>query len=450
MGKESEIGAHGHAHEWHAHVFDARQPSLRRRESPRMSSSLHILVLGAGHANIQLVQALARWRPGKGPRDLVVTLVNPTESVLYSGRVPSCISGGSAASAEIRIPKLLSTANPHVLFHFVLGSVEAIDATARTARIRHGVDGTLSEHAPPQVQDLSYDIVCIDVGCSSRGLHDIPGALGSVLPTRPLVELLRLLDMREETMTGQLSANERTVFTCVVVGAGLGGCELAMALRARWSRGPLAGKVSITVLSRSNEIEHRVIGYKLGTLGISVACGVEVHRLSDGVLECSAAGTPKTIPADVVVFATGVMPHPFFADQARTGSAALGFLTPEGFVAVDRTLTSVAHPATCFAAGDCAQLLVREPDGSLVRLDLPKSGVVAVRQAETLIANVLRAVEGHSPDTFAAYVPQRSWLQIVNCGDGTAIALWGTRTFGPSSWVYKWKELLDGQWMRRF
>jgi selenide,water dikinase len=110
-------------------------------------------------------------------------------------------------------------------------------------------------------------------------------------------------------------------------------------------------------------------------------------------------------------------------------------------VRTDAGLQVLGHPGL-FAAGDC---------GVIADRPRPPSGVWAVRAAPALAANLGRHLEGRP---LRVWRPQARALQLL--GDGgvgpggpRALACWGPLVFGPSRWLWRWKESLDQAFLRR-
>jgi selenide,water dikinase len=109
--------------------------------------------------------------------------------------------------------------------------------------------------------------------------------------------------------------------------------------------------------------------------------------------------------------------------------------SPQGFLQVDRTLR-VSEDVPVFAAGDIADF--PEP--------IAKAGVYAVRQGPILWHNLRAVLTGHP---LKVYEPQRDFLTLLACGDGTAILDykgWAIR----SRWAWWLKCAIDKAFVRRF
>jgi selenide,water dikinase len=107
-----------------------------------------------------------------------------------------------------------------------------------------------------------------------------------------------------------------------------------------------------------------------------------------------------------------------------------------GFLLVKDTLQSTSHPHV-FAAGDVA---------TMQNHPRPKAGVFAVRQGPPLFENLQAFLKGESLKPFT---PQKQYLNIIDTGDGSAIASRGPFTF-ESKLMRAWKDRIDQKFMSLF
>ena len=117
------------------------------------------------------------------------------------------------------------------------------------------------------------------------------------------------------------------------------------------------------------------------------------------------------------------------------GSSGLA-LDEGGFVATGPTLQSTSHPDV-FAAGDVASRI------DVVR---PRSGVYAVRAGPPLEANLRLQIGG---GTLLPYQPQPRSLNLLACGNRSAIASWGEWSI-QGGWVWRWKDNIDREFVGRY
>ena len=111
-------------------------------------------------------------------------------------------------------------------------------------------------------------------------------------------------------------------------------------------------------------------------------------------------------------------------------------MNDRGFIATDRCLRSTSG-FPVFAVGDT---------GTMIAEPVPKAGVYAVRQGPILWQNVGRLLAGQS---LREYVPQRSFLKLINRGDGYAIGQWKGFSFS-GKWVMRLKDSIDTRFMEMF
>lgn len=114
----------------------------------------------------------------------------------------------------------------------------------------------------------------------------------------------------------------------------------------------------------------------------------------------------RDVAADLVLWATGAAPAPILDTIALPKDA-------RGFLETTASLQSPADPAV-FAAGDA---------GTPRHAPVPKAGVHAVRQGPVLLENLRRVVDGAEP---RPYTPQRTFMKLLNTGDGRQSANGGT------------------------
>lgn len=335
--------------------------------------------MGAGHAHAALLAAAAA-APLYGAR---VTVVSPAAAQLYSGMLPGVIAGhyrAEEASFDVAALALRAFAD------FVPGEVRSLDAARRAATLADG-------------RELRYDLLSLDVG-SVVGAP-VPGSAEHAVPLKPFDAFLQRLGAAR--------------FRSVAIAGGVGGAEIALALRHRGAAVTLFSSRPLLAALR-RELRRRGVDYREG---------IAIEGIEPGPVVLWGASRQEF---DLVLWATGAAAQPWLS---RSGLAA----DDAGFVLVDDTLRSVSHPEV-FATGDCATL--REHP-------VPRSGVYAVRQAATLEAN-LRAVLGGGE--LQPYRPQPRALLLVTCGARYAVASWGGLS-AKGRWAWWWKNRIDRRWLRR-
>ena len=357
-----------------------------------------LLLLGGGHAHVQVLHALMR-QPLPG---IEVLLATPYARQMYSGMVPGLVAGRYRTDdCVIPLEPLAVAAG----VRFIRTAAVALDAAARQVRLADG-------------QLLPYDILSIDTG-PVIDRDAIPGAREHGLFVRPIEDFVQQLDALFE----RAAAGARHI---AVLGGGAAGFELVLALRARLSAArltlvtggpaPLAGYPPRVLCLAAATLQAR------GVAVLEVAC----TALDAGGLQL---GGGARLDCDVALLAVGASAP---AWPAGSGLA----LDAQGFIATGPTLQSLSHPEV-FAAGDVAS----RPDAPH-----PRSGVYAVRAGPPLALNLRRFAAGQS---LATYRPQRRTLNLLACGDGSAIAVWGGGS-AQGRWVWRWKDRIDRGFIARY
>lgn len=373
-----------------------------------------LLLIGAGHAHVQVLARLAQFRPA----DLDVTVLSPYPWQTYSGMVPGLIAGRySATDCQIPLEPLIKAAGAR----WVPGRCTGLDTASRTVQLA-AAGGERERPAR-----LGYDRLSLDTGAviDRQKLESaMPGAAAHALIVRPMEAFTALWPQVLEL------ARSRPV-SVVVIGAGAAGLELLMAAEQRLRRDGAAG-ARFTLLTGGAEVAasypegvRRRVLRQLKARGITVlreACtGVEAGqvRLSGGA----------TLACDVPVVAIGT-----HAPAWLQGSGLA--LSDAGHVQVNASQQSTSHPEV-FAAGDVA-----------TRADAPhpKSGVYAVRAGPVLAANLLAAHQGQPLKTWQ---PPRRTLNLLSCGAGHAIASWGP-LHAEGAWAWYWKDRIDRAFMAKY
>ncbi len=370
---------------------------------PNTPVETDILLLGAGHAHVEVLRRFA-LKPEPGVR---LTLVGREPETPYSGMLPGLIRGDyTTDQAHIDLAPLAAVAGARL----ILAEATALHLDTRS----------LSVNGRP---DLSFDLLSIDIG----GIPAMPDGGGTPampdgggIPVKPIGRFLDQLH--------HLEANVPPDARIAVVGGGPGGVELALALAHRFKGAPGIVLVSATSgpLEAAPPGARRAARAALVDAGVALVSGVTAGAIAGGVLPLSD-GTSLDVAA--ALWATGVVGPAFLAASGLDCDAA-------GCVKVAATLRSLSH-AFVFAAGDCAAL-----EGN----PRPKSGVWAVRAGAPLAENLRRAAR-HRP--LRHWRPQRDALVILGLGGDRAVA-WRNGMAVSGGLVWRLKDWIDRRWMRMY
>ena len=375
----------------------------------------HLVLAGGGHSHVLVLQLWLR-RPALRPPHTRISLVSRQPRALYSGLLSALIAERvTRPQASIDLQRLCRLAG----VTFRQAEIIGLDPRAQLLWLR--------DQAP-----LGFDLLSLDVGAVVDGnaqqlglpspnramAAEVVQPRGSVagtetsaaateapaleLPIKPLEPLLARLE--------QLPAGRELRLR----GGGAAAVELALALKARGHpcRLLLRGK-----------------GLRLGNAAAA--------RAAERLLQ--QAGIPlqrqasATAPADLLC--TGSRAPAWLAAAGLPVQAHTGRLLTEASLQVR------GHPQL-FACGDCA-VVAAQPR--------PAAGVWAVRAADTLARNLHRRLS-QPPRPLSNWRPPPWALQLLGDPGATprAIAWWGPLSWGPSTWLWRWKQRIDRRFVASF
>lgn len=293
-----------------------------------MTTTPHILVLGAGYAGLTAAKLVAKRTSA------TVTLVNNRDRFVERMRNHQLASGQRVR--HVPLHEVLKGTGVRL----VVDQVTRIDPAQRQVELKNGA------------QPIDYDLLVYALG-SWVDLDSVPGA----------AEHAHGVAVAEQA--AQLRDRMRTTGTVAVVGAGPTGIETATELAEtypdRTVRLVTGGALGDMLSERGREHLHRVAD----RLGIQVWEHAKVAKVGgDGLM--LADGTH--VAADTVAWTTGFK-APELARDA--GLAVDG----RGRLLVDATMRSESHPEV-YGIGDAAAACNK--DGKVMRMGCGPAGLAAV------------------------------------------------------------------------
>ncbi|MGE0348058.1 FAD-dependent oxidoreductase [Hydrogenophaga sp.] len=373
-----------------------------------------LLLLGAGHAHLQVLAHLADHHPA----DLDVTVLTPYPHQVYSGMTPGYVAGRYTED-EGRVPlePLLRATGAR----WVQGRCDGIDTAAQTVRVA-AVQG-----APDTPATLPYNLLSIDTGAvldRTRLEDEMPGAATHALPIRPIEAFTALWPQ-------VMALAQRQAVSLAVVGAGAGGIELVFAAEQALRLHGQPGARFTLVTGGPEVADNYSPGVQRRALRQLRRRGITVLReactgISEGEVHL---GNGARLACDVPLLAIGT-----HAPAWLQGSGLA--LSDSGHVLVNACQQSTSH-ANVFAAGDVCS-----------RIDQPhaRSGVYAVRAGPPLAHNLLAA---HGGQALRPHHPPRHTLNLLSCGTGHAIASYGP-LHAEGAWAWWWKDRIDRAFVTRY
>lgn len=363
----------------------------------------HVVLLGVGHTNAHIVRM---WAMSPLP-DTDLTCISDSGVATYSGYLPAVLAGQLPPEAmEIDLVRICAAAGARLI-------------TERVTGLDRGRRELLFEGRPP----VLYDVLSIGVGSVPEMPTD-----GAVSPNLVPIKPMRSFGDRLATAVKRCGVGDESL-QVVVVGGGAAGVEVSQCLPARLKELTSRG-CQVTLVNRNGELLPGCapstadrVQTLMNERGHAVLNHNSVVRIDDHSVTLQ---TGTVLPADVVIWATA----------ATAPSLLSGMDLPKderGFLLTDDTLRSTSTDPV-FAVGDTGTI-----DGT----DLPKAGVYAVRQGPVLWDNIRRQLDGQP---LASYRPQRSFLKLLNMGDGRAVGEWHGFTF-VGRWVMTLKQRIDQKFM---
>lgn len=380
-----------------------------------------LLLIGGGHSHALVLKEFAR-KPL--PADVQITLVSNSRWAPYSGMLPGYVAGHySHSEVHIDLQHLANAAGAKL--H--IAAATGIDRIARRVTCSDGAS-------------LPYDFSSINIGAAP-----LLQQAASADPFSVAVKPVPLFDQHWLALRAKVRALTWPISPiCIaIVGGGAGGVELLLAMQYRlhtellgqgWTLAEARQAVVFDLLTQgagilpthSSAVQKRFEAV-LAQRGVAIYRNAEVLAVQQGRIH-TRSGLPVT--ADAVFWATQVGAPPWLT---ATGLA----LDSKGFIQVNTALQSVNDPRV-FAAGDIAAIA-----GYPL---LPKAGVIAVRQARPLAANLRHVLVGKA---LLQYRPQSRWLALISTGNRYAIASYGKVGWG-GAWLWHWKDWIDRRFMQGF
>ncbi len=365
----------------------------------------HVVLVGAGNAHLVF---LRRWRMSPWP-GVAVTLVSEFAEIPYSAMVPGHIAGDYRwDEITLDLVRFCRSAGAR----FVAARVTAVDAAQRLVQLKDRAA-------------ISYDVLSLGLGSLPAEPNGCANGEWSFF-MRPLGPFTQQLERLETSLR-----DSPRPFHLVVVGGGVSGCELSLAIQKRLAK---FADVRLTLLQSNRQLlpsfpdrAARLMTQRLRDAGLAVrleACvvggGPDRLRLSSG----------EEIACDGVLWATPAAPP----DCLRSSGLSID---GSGFLRVGETLQSLSHTEV-FGTGDCVTFTPRPT--------LPRNGVHAVRQGRVLFDNV-RELLHERP--LAPFQPQWNCLCLMNTADGAAILSYGPFAI-KTGFVRRLKNRIDRAWLDSF
>jgi selenide,water dikinase len=366
-----------------------------------------LLLVGIGHANLQILEAMV----DEPQPDIELVAVSMSDKHHYSGMVPGYLRGGYREDQiAFDLPNSVAAAGGKLIQCPAVG----VDPGEQTISLEDG-------------REVHYDLVSFNLGSRAAG-QDSPGIAENAVRVKPMSEAVRL----KRKMVRLRDTSSPEAQRVAVVGGGAAGFEVACGIAEFLDVAGRAREVSLVeasdqILSGYTDRFRRKGESILGRKDIRVYLG---HRVSAVHPEDIELEDGSRVPSHLTVWLTGATADPMFRDSGLE-------VDERGFLLVDDSLRSVSD-GRVFAVGDCATL-ANYPK-------TPKAGVYSVRQGPVLWRSLLATINETSPPS---YKPQSAFLSILNTCDGRSL-LWHRGMISYSRWAWWLKDRIDRSFMAKY
>ncbi|MGH7532771.1 MAG: NAD(P)/FAD-dependent oxidoreductase [Gemmatimonadales bacterium] len=360
-----------------------------------------LVLVGAGHAHLAVLDALARHPI----EEIETTIVSTDPRQFHPALLPEVIRGTAPfESITVDVAALARRAGARIQ----VATATGLDRDRREVRLGDGMP-------------LRYDVVSIATGAGLIGA-DREGVRTWALMSRPAAEAAAM----GPALDGLVRRKAGDSIHLAVVGGGADAIELALAARTRLSSG--GGQVRTAILAEDERllsgwpgVDGVAMGALLTSRGVVVRVGTVVESVAAGELVLRGR---ERVPADAVIWANAPAPLPFARASGLAADQA-------GAIRADAWLRSVDDPLV-FAAGHVATVDGRPVD--------------PIRSGSILAHNLLCVCTGAGP--LRKYVHRRRPL-LLTTGAGRARFAWGPLSL-EAGWIKAIKGRRDTAYIARF
>lgn len=349
-----------------------------RNASTTAAASPHIVLVGGGHAHMEVLRMMAK----EPIHEAKVTLVSDVTHATYAGMLPEVITGKvKLERAIIDLRKMCQDAGAE----FLQGKVCGLNLAERFLSLDRGAT-------------LSFRLLSMNIG-SRPAFSDDPSVTQHAWPMKPIEIFLGRLE------TFIATHKEGETRTVVVVGGGKSAVELVCSLRER-----LLSDVILHIVQPNDRFleEHRretgeIALRVLESKKIVIHLDEYVTEVNERSIMCESG---LEIPADVIIWAARAEPA-----AQWLGPAGLA-VDSHGYMQIRETLQSVSHTFV-FGAGEIA---------SHQGCYYPRTARISILQGPLLYRNLKQWIEGGKLEAFKCSSLSRDFIFT---GTGTAIVQTG-------------------------
>lgn len=355
-------------------------------------TSLKILLIGSGHAHLEVINGLTKSETEKHQ----FILVSPFSETYYSGLIPRLLTG-EIEPQDLTILSADYAKSKGLLF--IQDSLASVDQIQKNVTLKSG-------------QILTYDILSINIGGTPIVIPT--EAPFQTINLRPFDQFLPRWKEVQKICSKCLNP------TFVVIGGGSAAVEIATALRIRLNKNQ-AFKSEIHLITQSSRLcvnykekISKAIHKNLVEMKIQVHFDEKVDLIHSKYILLKNNAQLKF---DLVFVVTSTKPSNLLNDQSDSTLRISPFV---------------------FAVGDAIQMK-NEPQ-------LPRSGVIAIQQGRHLLESLRRILNGQKPLSFKIKSKQ---INILISKENSARLIWGPLHF-EGALALKIKNWIDQNYIKKF
>ena len=367
----------------------------------KVPKSQVLVLIGAGHANIQVLKHLTM----KSYEGLQTILINNSYSSLYSGMIPGLIENYyKFEDASIDLPKLCKNSES-IFIHD-----EIIKLDEKNNYIY------LKSHPA-----IKYTVMSLNVGSQSKIKNLDISKDAHIIKVKPISNLYNQVNLINNLI------KKKELVSCSVIGGGVAGVEIAFALQSRF-KDNIKIKIFLNKKHLENNISRQTFKRLLNLLDKNNIdfINTEIIAIKDRFIEDKDKNRYQT---NISIISTGAMSLSWVINSELN-------LDEEGFIKVNSYLQSENYK-NIFATGDIASLNFAKRQ---------KSGVMAVRQGEKLKKNIFKFLLNKN---LCSFKPPSNWLYLIGVGNQNAVMNWRQVSLSGSL-VWKLKEFIDRRFIKKF
>jgi len=293
----------------------------------------NVLIIGAVALGPKAACRFKRIEP-----DSNVIMVDQSDLISYGGcGIPYFISGDVSDAAQLQETSFHMVRD--VKFFQDAKDIEvrintrvlSIDRERKTVKTRHVISG--------EEEILSYDKLVLATGSKPR---QIPISGMDLEGIYTVTDLHKAIAIKQEISKGKVGK-------AVIIGAGFIGLEMAEALVDLWG-------IETDIVEITNQVLPGIISYNLAKMvqhhleenGVSVYFNEKVVRIEGQQRVEKVVTNNRTLEADMVIIAAGIIPN---SDLARSAGLKI---SPNGGVVVNKRMQT--SDPDIYAGGDCVEV----------------------------------------------------------------------------------------------